>query len=116
MNVDQKTPDNINYSRHEFPPGTALRDLDDENNLLGQNAVFGISPNKDLAKSKFPAMLGMLGQNIDPDGSSKLYSQQSSVVSQWEDRIISGDEDGGETEGDKLKSFSDNIIADAVIN
>ena len=46
-------------------------------------------------------MLGMVGDDIDhEEGGSQRYSQQSSVVSQWEDRIMSGDEDG-EMEGDK---------------
>ena len=78
MNVDQKTPDGEVYKRYQYP------------HIFGSRVNRG---DEELAKSKFPSMLGVVED--DSDVGSRCYSRQSSVVSQWEDRVVSGDEDGG---------------------
>ena len=84
VNIDQKTPDGETYKRYEYPY------------LFGSRVNRG---DEVLGKSKYPAMLGLVGE--ESDQGSLCYSRQSSVVSQWEERILSGDEDGGSG----MKSF-----------
>ena len=77
VNIDQKTPEDQTFKKYEYP------------------YIFGSRVNRgdeELAKSKFPQMHGIVGYESD---ASRCYSQQSSVVSQWEDRILSGDEEVG---------------------
>ena len=79
VNVDQKTPDGNTYNRYEFP------------HIFGSRVRRG---DEELGQSKFPTMLGM----IEDESDGGCYSQQSSVVSQWEDRIVGGDEGVATTE------------------
>ena len=78
VNIDQKTPEYENYKRYEYP------------HIFGSRVNRG---DEELAKSKFPSMLGIVEDESDLEGGSRCFSQQSSVVSQWEDRVLSGDED-----------------------
>ena len=78
VNIDQKTPDGEAYKRYQYP------------HIFGSRVNRG---DEELVKSKYPSMLGVIED--ESDVGSRCYSRQSSVVSQWEDRIMSGDEDGG---------------------
>ena len=99
VNVDQRTPEGEDYKRYQYP------------HIFGSRVNRG---DEEIAKSKYPSMLGVIED--DSDVGSRCYSRQSSILSNWEDRIVSGDEEGGSSGRDKALSSQSQAAKDSEFN
>ena len=99
VNVDQRTPEGDEYKRYQYP------------HIFGSRVNRG---DEELAKSKYPSMLGVIED--DSDVGSRCYSRQSSILSNWEDRINSGDEEGGSLSRGKALSSPSQAAKDSEFN
>ena len=72
VNADLKTPDGDAYKQqYQFPHAPDRRYLNDPIRIEGQNRLFAAKDNgPNFPRSKFPNMLGIVGDDIDQDDGS----------------------------------------------